>query len=341
MISVKEKVGYGLGDAASAIIFQTVMLFLAYFYTDIYGLPPAIIGTLFLVVRVFDAITDPLMGAITDRTQTRWGKFRPYLLWLAIPFTLTSVITFTTPDFDEQGKIYYAFATYALLMVMYTAINIPYCALGGVITSDPQERVSVQTYRFVLAMAGGLVVASLTLPMVDYFGNGDKAGGYQYTMIVMSTFGLLMFFICFFTTRERIFPPKEQNTKLLEDIKVLWINDQWRILCMVTFFLLITIVSRNTLAIYYVNHFIGRADLATVFITTGMVGNLLGCACAQILAQKVDKVRAYIWLQIISSTVCAGSFFINGNQVLLGILCLLFMVLFSANGHSIVMVKNG
>ena len=145
MLGVREKIAYGLGDTASNIVFQTVMLFLSFFYTDIFGISPAIVGTLFLVVRIFDAVTDPLMGALTDRTNSKYGKFRPYLLWLSIPFGLISILAFTTPDLSDQGKVIYAFVTYGLLMAAYTAINIPYSALGGVLTADPKERVSVQS----------------------------------------------------------------------------------------------------------------------------------------------------------------------------------------------------
>ena len=204
MVSVKEKIAYGLGDTASNIVFQSVMLFLSFFYTDIFGISPAIVGTLFLVVRIFDAVTDPLMGAMTDRTQTKYGKFRPYLLWLALPFGVISVLAFTTPDFSEQGKVIYAFVTYALLMIAYTAINIPYSALGGVITGDPKERVSVQSYRFVFGMLGGLIVTACTLPLVDWFGAGDKAKGYQLTIAAMSAVGVLMFLVCFACTEARL-----------------------------------------------------------------------------------------------------------------------------------------
>ncbi len=150
MLSIKRKIAYGLGDTASNIIFQTVMMFLLIFYTDVVGIPPEVVGTLFLAVRLIDAVTDPLMGSFADRTQTRWGQFRPYLLWFALPFGAISILTFVTPDFSLSGKIIYASITYILLMLAYTAINIPYSALGGVLTNNPQERVSVQSYRFVL-----------------------------------------------------------------------------------------------------------------------------------------------------------------------------------------------
>ncbi|XOV78946.1 MAG: glycoside-pentoside-hexuronide (GPH):cation symporter [Aestuariibacter sp.] len=317
MISVREKVAYGLGDTASNIVFQTVMLFLSYFYTDIYGISPAIVGVLFLSVRIFDAVTDPLMGALTDRTETRFGKFRPYLLWLAVPFGIISVLAFTTPDFSEQGKIIYAFVTYSLLMIAYTAINIPYCALGGVLTADPKERVEVQSYRFVFGMLGGLIVTALTIPLVDWFGNGDKALGYQLTIAAMSLVGIVMFLLCFAGTKERIQPPPEQKSKIRQDMAILWQNDQWRILCVAALLLLVGLVMRSTLAIYYVQYYLGREDLITWFVTIGMIGNILGCAVSSTMAKRICKIKLYIGLQLISAVVCACSFFIGQDQLVL------------------------
>jgi len=317
MVSVKEKIAYGLGDTASNIIFQTVMMFLMLYYTDVVGLSPAVVGTMFLVVRVFDAITDPLMGNIADKTHTKWGQFRPYLLWLALPFAIISILAFTTPELTGNNKIIYAFTTYTLLMVAYTAINIPYCALGGVITADAKERVTVQSYRFVFGMLGGVIVAACTMPMVEYFGQGDSAKGYQYTMAAMSTLGLVMFLLCFLGTKERITQPKTQNTSFKESAKSLWQNDQWRILCLSALFLLTGQVLRFTLAVYYVKYFLGREDLITMFMTLGVVASMVGCAVAQPLANRVCKIKAYIGLQLISATICAASYFIQSDQLIL------------------------
>lgn len=317
MLSVREKIAYGLGDTASNIVFQSVMLFLSFFYTDIFGISPAVVGTLFLAVRLLDAVTDPLMGALTDRTNTRYGKFRPYLLWMAIPFGVISVLAFTTPDFSEQGKVIYALLTYGLLMLAYTAINIPYSALGGVLTADPKERVSVQSYRFVFGMLGGLLVTALTLPLVEFFGQGDKAKGYQLTIAALSALGVLMFFVCFAGTKERVFPPASQQSSFSNDLRSLWQNDQWRVLSLAALFVLVGIVMRNTLAIYYVKDYLGREDLITWFVTLGMIGNILGCAVAQPLVRYVCKVKAYIFLQLASASLCVLSFFIPADQLLL------------------------
>ncbi|GGD70406.1 glycoside-pentoside-hexuronide (GPH):cation symporter [Lacimicrobium alkaliphilum] len=316
-LSVKEKVAYGLGDTASNIVFQSVMLFLSFFYTDVFGISPAIVGTLFLVVRIFDAVTDPLMGAINDRTNSRHGKFRPYLLWLAVPFGLISVLAFTTPDLSADGKVIYAFVTYGLLMLAYTAINIPYSALGGVLTADPGERVSVQSYRFVFGMLGGLLVTAFTLPLVDWFGKGDKALGYQLTIAAMSAIGVIFFWLCFAGTKERIFPPAQQKSSFRQDMAALWQNDQWRVLCVAAILVLFGMVIRNTLAIYYVKYFLGREDLITLFVTLGMIGNILGCAMAQGIAKRLCKVKAYIYIQLIAAVLCVAAFFVDSEQLIL------------------------
>ncbi|MGO4892534.1 glycoside-pentoside-hexuronide (GPH):cation symporter [Flavobacterium sp. W21_SRS_FM6] len=317
MLHTREKIAYGLGDTASNIVFQTVMLFLSFFYTDIFGISPAIVGTMFLAVRILDAVTDPLMGAITDRTQSRHGKFRPYLLWLCVPFAAISVLAFTTPDLSVQGKIIYAFVTYSLLMIAYTSINIPYSALGAVMTSDPGERVSLQSYRFVCAMLGGLLVTSLTLPLVDWFGAGDKAKGYQLTIGAMSILGIGLFLLCFFGTKERVIAPSDVKTTLKQDFKSLLKNDQWRVLCGAALFLLIGMVLRSTLAIYYVKYYLQREELITAFITLGMIGNIVGCLCSPYIARKIGKVKAYIGLQVVAAIISMLSYFIGAEQLFL------------------------
>ena len=176
-ISVTEKIGYGIGDAAANFIFQTMLVFQLAFYTDTFGITAAAAGTLFLVVRVWDAIFDPMMGVIADRTNTKWGKFRPWVLWTAVPFGIMGYLTFTTPPFGPEGKLIYAYVTYIVLMMVYSANNLPYSALSGVITGDLAERTSLSSYRFVCAMSAAFVIQGLALPMVNYFGQGDSAKG--------------------------------------------------------------------------------------------------------------------------------------------------------------------
>lgn len=315
MLTKKEKVAYGLGDTASNIIFQTVMLFLTFFYTDIFGISPAVVGTLFLVVRIVDAITDPLMGALADKTQSRFGQYRPYLLYLALPFGLISVLAFTTPDLSPTGKVWYAFTTYTLLMLAYTAINIPYSALGGALTADPNERVSVQSYRFVFGMLGGLLVTACTLPLVAWFGQGDQAKGYQLTIAAMSLLGVVLFVLCFLGTRERVAAPATQALTFKSGLSTLWQNKAWRVLSLAALILLIGMVLRNTLAIYYVKYYLQQDDFVTTFMTIGMIGNILGCACAQFVAARIDKLKAYIALQLIAAVICAAGFLVQPEQL--------------------------
>ena len=213
-LSVIEKAGYGLGDTAANFIFQTMVMFQLAFYTDTFGITAAAAGTLLVVVRVWDAIFDPIMGVVADRTNTRWGKFRPWVLWTAVPFGIMGFLTFVTPDLSPSGKLAYAYITYIVLMMVYSANNLPYSALSGVMTGNLAERTSLSSYRFVFAMLAQLIIQGLALPMVHYFGQGDSAKGYQWTIGVFSALAVLMFFVTFAVTRERIQPPPNQRASV-------------------------------------------------------------------------------------------------------------------------------
>jgi GPH family glycoside/pentoside/hexuronide:cation symporter len=206
-LSFKEKAGYALGDTAANFIFQTMVMFQLAFYTDTFGITAAAAGTLLVVVRVWDAIFDPIMGILADRTKTRWGKFRPWILGTAVPFGIMGFLTFVTPSWAPTGKLIYAYATYIVLMMVYSANNLPYSALSGVMTGDLGERTSLSSYRFVFAMIAQLIVQGLALPMVQYFGGGDSARGYQFTMGIFSSLAVIFFLVTFSTTRERIRRP--------------------------------------------------------------------------------------------------------------------------------------
>ena len=316
ILTKKEKIAYGLGDTASNLIFQTVMMFLLIFYTDVMGIDAALVGTLFLVVRIFDAVTDPLMGALADRTHTKYGQYRPYLLWLAVPFSVICVLAFTTPDWPYELKVAYAFVTYALLMLVYTAINIPYSALGGVLTVDPNERVSLQSYRFVCGMLGGLIIAAGTMPLVELLGEGNQQKGYQYTMAVMSVLGLVLFILCFLGTTERVLPHQKRVAKasVFSDFKLLAKNDQWQLLSFAGPCLLTGQVLKASLAVYFVKYYLELPDLVTHFVTLGMIMSILGCACSSWLASRLCKVKAYVALQLISALLCALAYWVPKEQ---------------------------
>lgn len=318
VLSVKEKIGFGMGDAACNMVWGAITMFLTYFYTDIFGLAPALVGTLLLSVRVLDAVTDPLMGALADRTQTRWGKFRPYLLWGAVPFAVASILMYTTPDWSYNAKVVYAFVTYFILSLVYTGVNIPYCSLGSVISSNPQDRVSCQSYRFVLAGVATLIVSLSLLPMVDWLGNGDKAQGFQRAMMVLSGIGLLMFLFCFATVRERIKPAVPTNDALKSDLRDIWKNDQWVCILLLTFCNVCPGFIRMAAAIFYVTYVMQQStQFATIFISIGVVGMMLGSAIAKPLTDKFCKLKVFFYTNIVLALFSCAFYFFNPQQTLL------------------------
>lgn len=260
-LSVREKVGYGLGDTAANFIFQTILVFQLAFYTDTFGISAAAAGTLFLVVRFSDAFTDPIMGIIADRTNTRWGKFRPYILFSAVPFGVMAFLTFTTPDFGPTGKLIWAYVTYTLLMAVYTVNNLPYSALSGVMTGDMGERTSLSSYRFVFAMLAAFLIQVLALPMVNFFGQGNNALGYQVTLGIFSALAVVFFVITFFSTKERIHPDPEQKTSIRQDLADLVRNGPWVAMFFLTLFVFITLALRGGVMFYYFSYYLDKAAL--------------------------------------------------------------------------------
>ena len=268
-LSVTEKIGYGLGDTAANFIFQTMVMFQLAFYTDTFGITAAAAGTLLVVVRVWDAVFDPVMGVLADRTSTRWGKFRPWVLWTAVPFGIMGFLTFATPDLSPGGKLVYAYATYIVLMMVYSANNLPYSALSGVMTGDLGERTSLSSYRFVCAMLAQLVIQGLALPMVHHFGQGNSAKGYQVTMGIFSTLAVILFLITFATTRERIQPSPGQKASVRQHFADLLKNGPWLAMFVLTLVLFITLAMRGSVVPYYFNYYVDKASLSRLFGAVG------------------------------------------------------------------------
>jgi len=269
-LSVVEKAGYGVGDMAANFIFQTMVMFQLAFYTDAFGITAAAAGTLLVVVRFWDAIFDPIMGVVADRTNTRWGKFRPWVLWTAVPFGVMGFLAFVTPDLGPSGKLAYAYLTYIGLMMVYSANNLPYSALSGVMTGDLAERTSLSSYRFVFAMLAQLIIQGLALPMVHYFGQGDSAKGYQYTIGIFSAFAVLLFFVTFATTRERIQPPPNQTASVGQHFADLLGNRPWLVMFVLTLVLFITLAMRGSVVPYYFNYYADKARLASLLGAFGV-----------------------------------------------------------------------
>jgi GPH family glycoside/pentoside/hexuronide:cation symporter len=225
-LSVKEKIGYSIGDTASNLIFQMYVLFLLYFYTDVFGITAKAAATMFLVARIWDAVNDPIMGYFADRTSSKWGKFRPYMLWAAIPLGVIAVLTFTTPDFDSAGKLIYAYFTYILLTMVYTIINVPYSALMAVLTPNSAERAIVSSFRFVAAFIGQFIVQYSVLRLVSIFADGNERAGWQGAVAVLALLAIILYLITFFSTKERVKPISEEKNPLLQDMKDLFITNK-------------------------------------------------------------------------------------------------------------------
>lgn len=294
-LSVGEKVGYGLGDTAANFIFQTMIMFQLAFYTDTFGITAAAAGTLFLVVRVWDAVFDPFMGVVADKTNTRWGKFRPWVLWTAVPFGVLGLLTFTTPDVSPAAKLVYAYVTYTLLMMVYSANNLPYSALSGVMTGDPAERTSLSQYRFVFAMLSQLVIQGLALPMVNYFGQGDSARGYQVTIGIFSALAVVFFVITFASTRERIQPPPDQQATVRQHFRDLLANPPWIAMFALTLILFVTLSMRGAVVLYYFRYYVGREDLFPIFNVLGTTATIVGVILSKSVAVRIGKRNLFLW----------------------------------------------
>lgn len=293
-LSVVEKVGYGLGDTAANFIFQTMVMFQLAFYTDTFGITAAAAGTLLVVVRVWDAVFDPVMGIVADRTNTKWGKFRPWVLWTAVPFGIMGFLTFITPDLSPVGKLLYAYGTYIVLMMVYSANNLPYSALSGVMTGDVAERTSLSSYRFVFAMLAQLVIQGLALPMVLYFGQGNNAKGYQATMGVFSALAVVFFFITFATTKERIQPPAGQDMSVRRHFADLLKNGPWLAMFVLTLILFITLSMRGSVVLYYFTYYVGRQGLFSAFNVLGTIATIIGIFFSKGLALRYGKRNVFM-----------------------------------------------
>ncbi len=296
-LPVKEKVGYALGDTAANFIFQTMVMFQLAFYTDTFGITAAAAGTLLVVVRVWDAIFDPIMGVVADRTKTKWGKFRPWILWTAVPFGIMGFLAFATPDFSAGGKLVYAYITYIALMMVYSANNLPYSALSGVMTGDLGERTSLSSYRFVFAMIAQLIIQGLALPMVSYFGAGNSALGYRYTMAIFSSLAVVLFFITFSTTKERIQPDPAQKATLKEHFGDLRRNGPWIAMFALTLILFITLAMRGSVVFYYFRYYMHAENYETLFSWFNVLGTgstIIGIFFSKGLATKFGKRNVFI-----------------------------------------------
>jgi GPH family glycoside/pentoside/hexuronide:cation symporter len=304
-LSIREKLGYGLGDTASHFVWDMVGFWILIFYTDTYGISAAAAGTIMLIARFWDMASDPIMGIIADRTKTRWGKFRPYILWMAVPYSVLAILTFTTPDFGQTGKVIYAGVTYLLLMTVFTAINLPYSSLGAVMTSDSYERAGLNSYRFIFAFVGQLIVTGTALTLANYFGGEDTAKGYQYTVILFSVISFALFLVTFSSTKERIQPPKQQQQSLKKDLKILFQNKPWVILFFVGIISFVMFAMQNLSIAYYFKYYIGDENNVQLFNVIGTIALIVAIPFSKPLAKRFGKRKVFL-----ASSLISGFFFI-------------------------------
>lgn len=327
-LSVKEKIGYSLGDFSANLVFQTLMTYLAYFYTDIYEIPADAATAIIFFVGLFAAILfNPVMGMIADRTKTRWGKYRPWILWTALPFGIISVMAFSTPDFSEQGKIIYAAITYTLLLIAYAANNLPYSALSGVITGDMAERNSLSSYRFVAVMAAQFIVQVFMLPLMLYVGGGDKAAGFGTTMTYLIIVGTIFLLITFWTTKERVIPKPEQESSIGQDLSDLFKNRPWIIMLLLTTLVFVTLALKGGMYIYYFQNYLSESHIAdflgnvgftsfddaaeygfSLFNAGGIIFMIVGIMFSKGLADRFGK-RDVFGIALFLSTVFLMAFY--------------------------------
>lgn len=323
-LSFTEKVGYGLGDMASNFYLGFFGIFLMYYYTDVFGLSPAAAGFMLLVTKIVDAISDPAMGLIADRTKTKWGKYRPYLIWAAIPYAILGYLLFLGPDLSPAGKLAFAYVTYTLVMLAFTAINVPYSALLAVIHPSAEERTKAAQFRFVFASIGTLSVGALATPLVGWLGGGDELLGFRLTIILFAMLSILLFWTTFFTTKERIELPKH-NSSIREDFGALLKNISWLAIVFCGILTIVALAGRMTSIIYYLKYYM-VADATNpdkvflwmdrmAFLTSiGMLGQLVGALVTPRLSRKFEKRTLMIVMNLAHALLLIVGYFISPDM---------------------------
>ena len=345
MIGIREKIGYGFGDMASSMFWKLFGSYLMIFYTDVFGMPAAVVGTMFLITRVWDSAFDPIIGIIADRTQSRWGKFRPYLLYLAIPFAVIGVLTFTTPDFSDGGKVIYAYFTYSLMMMVYSAINVPYASLLGVMSPESKDRNMLSTYRMTFAYIGSFIALLLFMPMVNRFSMGhDEQHGWMMSVIVIAVLCALLFYGCFAWTTERVKPIKKQQNSLKSDLQDLLHNRPWWILLGAGVAALVFNSIRDGATVYYFKYYVVEEEydsislfgisfvLSGLYLAVGQAANIVGVVLAAPLSNRIGKKKTYMWAMSIATVLSVIFYWFDKEQLML---MFIFQVLISICAGSI------
>jgi GPH family glycoside/pentoside/hexuronide:cation symporter len=328
----REMLAFGCGDFASVLYWQTFMRYLPYYYTDVFGITAGSLATMLLVSRIFDGINDPILGMVADRTESRWGKFRPFILFGCVPFALFGVLTFTTPAFGPSGKLVWAYLTYNALMMLYTTVNIPYTALMGVMTSDPVERTRLASIKFVFAFSAGMVISATLLPMVSALG-GDKnpQRGWQLAFVLVGLVAVGFFLVTAFGTKERIKTPPEENTSVLRDLKHLVSNQAWVLLLCTTLTWILFVALRSSVSTHYFKYFIFNGSpetplpflghsftlegLVSTFNTLGQAASVAGVVVVGLIAPKFPKKGLFVALFALQIVCTASYYFLEPGEL--------------------------
>ena len=316
-LRLPEIVGYGLGDVGFNFYWTNVSTFLLIFYTDTFGISAGAAATMLFVVKIVNAFTDPMVGAFADRTQTRWGRFRPYLLFMSLPLAVVGVLTYSTPPFGPIGKLAWACTTYLLLMTLYTSINLPYSALSGVISQDPRERTAINASRFVASFAGGFLVTVASPRLVAWLGGGNAALGWTLTMVVWGLAAAVIFAITFATTTERVQPARVAPSTVRQDLADLSGNRPWLLLFVLSLIIMGSITLRMTSAAYYFKYVVNRPDLLGSFVPVYLLAAAVGTAFTPLLTRLVDKRKLIIGLMLVSTALSTAFLFVPNDQIVL------------------------
>lgn len=337
-IRLSEKIGYGLGDMSSSMFWKLFGAYLMIFYTDVFGISAAVVGTMFAVTRVWDSFFDPVVGAVADRTSSRWGRFRPYLLFLAVPFGVIGILTFLTPPFGQTGKIVYAFITYALMMMVYSAINVPYASLLGVMSPDPADRNTLATYRMTFAYLGSFLALLLFMPLVNAFGGGDSGGpmlgwltapqaGWLMAAGVIAVVCVLLFLGCFALTKERVRPVRQGKTSLKTDLRDLLHNRPWWILLGAGVVSLVFNSIRDGATVYYFKYYVDETAVGSIsflglpfvlsglYLAVGQAANILGVILAAPVSNRIGKRRTFMAAMAVASVLSVAFFWLGKDQL--------------------------
>ena len=313
-LKFSEKLAYGLGDFASNLIFATVSTFLMYYYTDIYGLPAVVVGTILFVARFVDALWDLLLGTLIDRTRTRWGQCRPYLLFASPLLAVCVVATFTVPTGSDSFKLAYAYITYTLLMCTYSLVNIPYTAMPALMTDDPRDRTRLSAVRMFCAILGSMVVGALTLKLVAVLGGDDKQAGYQYTVALMAGVGVLLFWLTFALTRERI-PPVRQERQIKADFATLMQGRAWWMMALIGICVYTALSITGGTVLYYFKYVVGDQSKASLYLFVVGLGILCGILVAVVLTQRFCKRKVMMASASLSGLLYASFYFLDPKNL--------------------------